>query len=298
MYSPSNGKEATRDAPGVCFDHDQSYSFMAFMQVHTQLQAAALRLFPGRRLSMPVSSRAQTKFIRAITAARDSKFALKFDVAQVWCVHSPSSYVTPYGFRRALTGVNLDSPSPELDVLKYSSLEILRFRESQSSGKFKLRAMMDAEDILRFMTSEFARKGQHDEIFEDADSDIETVADSPVGPVAGRAAAPVFIKQEPACLEHEPSGTDQKPLPREQGSPRRDFGSSCRKRIREVEQHFETLSEIEWLEDSAGPAWERHKAKRYRLLANAAMKSISNVLFDTNKLVLDTVLGSQLGSQL
>lgn len=288
MYSP-DGKEEMRDPRRLCFDHDQSYSFVAFMQVHTQLQAAALRLFPGRRLSMPASSRAQTKFIRAINTGT-MHFALKFDVAQVWCVHSPSSYVTPYGFRRALTGVNLDAPSPELDVLKYPSLEILRFCESNSGGKFKLRAMMDAEDILRFLTSDFARKGQHDEIFEDADSDIEAVVHSPV---AARArAAPV--KQEPVCLKHEPPAAEQK-TPREPDSPRRVFGSSCLKRIREVEQHFETLSEIELLEDHAGPAWERHKAKRCKLLANAAMKSISNVLFDANKLVLDIVLGSELG---
>jgi len=97
---------------------------------------------------------------------RDAPDSLKFDLAQVWSMHSPSSYVTRYGFRRALTGENQDSPTSELDTGKYPSLEILKSWQSDRPDKFKYRAIMDAEDILKFMLSDFARKGQYDEIFE------------------------------------------------------------------------------------------------------------------------------------
>jgi len=144
-------------------------TFMPFMQVHAHLQAAALRLYPGRKLLVPERSSwspsAASLMVRPL-ATKDAPDALKFDLAQVWSMHSPSSYVTRYGFRRALTGENQDSPTSELDSSKYPSLEIRKYWESDRPDKFKYRAIMDAEDILKFMLSDFAHKGQYDEIFE------------------------------------------------------------------------------------------------------------------------------------
>ena len=271
------------------------HAFLPFIEVHTHLQAAALRLYPGCKLLLPERSAHHTKCIRAI-ASRDAPDAFKFDVAQVWHVHSPSSYVTPYGFRRALTGENQDSPTSELDTRKYPSLEILKYCDPERPTKFKYRAIMNAEDMLKFMLSDFARKGQYDEIFDKADSEVQIVHSVP--------GDPIFVKQEQPHTEHEQRDYQQRDYQqrdyqqrdhqqrdhqqRSQHSPRRVFSSICLARIREVEQHFETLCEIEGAEGD--PAHERHRAKRRKLLGNATMKSMSRILFDANKLVLDSIL--------
>jgi hypothetical protein len=69
-----------------------------------------------------------------------------------------------YGFRRALLGEPQDSPNVELDAAKYPSLVILRCYEHDARGnadavrkKSKFRVAMNAEDILKFMLSDFAK---------------------------------------------------------------------------------------------------------------------------------------------
>lgn len=81
-------------------------------------------------------------------------------------MYSPSSYCSPYGFRRALTGENQTAPCPELSCSKYASLCLLQQSDSERPDKIKYRPMMDAQDTIRFMLSDFARRGQYDEIFE------------------------------------------------------------------------------------------------------------------------------------
>jgi hypothetical protein len=60
----------------------------------------------------------------------------------------------------------------------------------------------------------------------------------------------------PVCITQERPRTEQQPLQREQSSPRSVFSSSCLARIRKVELHFETLTEVEGQEGSVGPVWE------------------------------------------
>ena len=241
------------------------HTFLSCIEVHTHLQAAALRLYPGRKLLVPERSAHQTKGIRAI-ATHGAAESLKFDVAQVWNLHSPSSYVTPYGFRRALTGENQDSPTSELDVRKYPSLEILKYWESERQSKFKYRAIMNAEDLLKFMLSDFARKGQYDEIFDGPDSDAH-IADS-----TDRQTAPVKLEPPAAPPAAPPASV---------------FSNTCLARLCEVERHFEALAELEGPQGC--PVGERDRAKRRRLLGAATMKSMSRILFDASRVVLDTV---------
>jgi hypothetical protein len=69
-------------------------------------------------------------------------------------------------------GNTLETPlvtplSSELDPGKYPSVTILKYSEKACSEKSKWTAMI-AEDILKFMLSDFARKGVFDEIFDEA----------------------------------------------------------------------------------------------------------------------------------
>jgi hypothetical protein len=48
--------------------------------------------------------------------------------------------------------------------------------------------------------------------------------------------------------------------------------SAAAARIRKVEQHFETLTEVEGQEGNVGPVWERHTTKRRKLFI-AAMRT-------------------------
>jgi hypothetical protein len=60
-----------------------------------------------------------------------------------------------------------ETPTSELDPGKYPSVTILKYSEKACSEKSKWTAM-NAEDILKFMLSDFARKGVFDEIFDEA----------------------------------------------------------------------------------------------------------------------------------
>lgn len=94
----------------------------------------------------------------------------KFNLQQTWMLQSPSTYRDAYGFRRALMGDNSNSPSCELSVLKYPSLVFVNYN-SESSGasakdSVKCKPFMNADDVVKFLLSDFARRGQYDEIFE------------------------------------------------------------------------------------------------------------------------------------
>jgi hypothetical protein len=60
-----------------------------------------------------------------------------------------------------------ETPTSELDPGKYPSVTILKYSEKACSEKSKWTAM-NAEDILKFMLSDFARKGVFDEILDEA----------------------------------------------------------------------------------------------------------------------------------
>ncbi len=266
----AHGKQCLTDIGSRLLTH------VSYCEVHTCLQAAALRLFPERELLLPDDSMLQCP-IRTLQG--DMLISIKFDLAQVWYMISPSSFVTPYGFRRALTGKDQDSPHPELDDAKYPSLELLRYSQDLQPGtsqntqrmpRFKYRAYMNAQDMLIFLMSDFARKGQFDEIFA---SGVKSILH------------PVAILEHPERA-YKVKQEDAASLPL---SPRHVFRSSCLDRNCELHRHFERLRELEALAD--GPDLQR--MKRRKLLANEAMQSITSVLFDANKLVLDTMLSEK-----
>jgi hypothetical protein len=247
------------------------------MQAHAHLQAAALRLCPGRKLRCPTLSVHQIQSIRS-WSMRDAAAGeqVKFDLAQLWSLHSPSSYASQYGFRRALLGEPQEKPVSELSRGKYTSLSY--FTHDQLS---RPSVAMSAEDIIRFMMSDFARKGQYDEIFEDADTIAQDTEKT--------TALKKELTPEPPDAPEPAPGPDAPvppaaPAPRTPPpSPRRAFAAASMDRMRELQEHLRTGAQL--LEESE----PLHSRKRRRL-ALAAIGSISKVLFDANKLVLDVVI--------
>ena len=287
--------------PELQIDRAYKRSLMPCMQMHAHLQAAALRCYPGRKLLSPWAAERYRSYqtqrheiqvsLRHPTERSGAKYEKpidirtwsspawagpKFDLAQVWMMHSPTSYAAAYGFRRALLGEPQDSPITELDVAKYQSLVILRCHEHDARGnadaareKSKFRVAMNAEDILKFMLSDFARKGTYDEIFED---DVNWTGPPELVSIlndGGRALPPPATEHAPpsACLS--PS------------SPRKIFAAACVERMRDLEENLHESAALEFAED--------HSHKRRRL-ATSTLCQITRVLFDANKMVLDALL--------
>ena len=131
----------------------------------------------------------------------------------------------------------------------------------------KLTVAMSAEDIIRFLLSDF--KGQFDEIFERTEGDAcqsgAAKATAPAGPAgpAGPAApaAPPRLRNKAACprrqrtpgrtlertpevqelarREHAPRPSTPPP------SPRKLFAAACIDRMRELEQSFSASAELQ-----------------------------------------------------
>lgn len=251
-------------------------SLMPVMQAHAHLQAAALRLYPGRRLKIPTLSVHQIQSIRAwIPRSEGAISPLKFDLAQLWSLHSPSSYSTQYGFRRALLGEPQEKPVAELR--KYPSLSF--FTHEQLS---KPSVALDADDIIKFMLSDFARKGQFDEIFELPPSEeLPPAVNGPVNVLQNKLCTDATdIKQESNAPIMQAPRT---PPP----SPRRAFSQASLQRMREIEHNISAGVEVE--QACEGVAANATRAKRRRLALTAAC-GITRVLFDANKLLLDAML--------
>jgi len=242
-------------------------SLMPVMQAHAHMQAAAHRLYPKRKLKIPTLSNHQIQSIRVwIPKSADSKETLpKFDLAQIWSLHSPSSYCSQYGFRRALLGEPQEKPVPELR--KYPSLSF--FAHEQLS---KPSVAMHAEDIIKFMLSDFARKGQFDEIFEVAQAEVVQSTELPVSTASDIASDTLHITN--LCIR-KPAASTTTPPP----SPCSEFSLASLMRMRELESNMSM--------SIAGDA-EAHAnkscAKRRRLIA---AREITRLLFDANKLLLD-----------
>jgi hypothetical protein len=256
-------------------ENDYFLSLAPIAKVHSFLQAAALRFYPERQLLVRTRSNQQVQSIR-MWRSKDSSVC-KFDLAQVWSLQSPSSYTTQYGFRRALLGEPQETPVAELCVKKYKSMKFFNYGCSE---KNKLAVAMSAEDILKFLLSDFARKGQYDEIFEDLGSKVpaEQVCEVQTG-------VQTLQEQSPAaalvCVKsaQPPPPPPKTPPP----SPRRVFTNECVERMRELQHNLTAAAEIE-LTTPEG-------ARKRRKLAQTAMASITRVLFDGHKFVLDSMLG-------
>lgn len=281
-----------------------------FMQVYAHLHASALRFYPNRKLLVPNRSQHQMQTIRT-WSSKDLR-QHKFDLAQVWSLHSPSTFTTPYSYRRALLGEPQETPTSELGKGKYPSLTFFKVDGLSNIGSCngKLTVAMSAEDILKFLLSDFARKGQFDEIFEPAPP-AEQGGDSSVPVMQSPKQSPNPTPQltlqltptltpkltpkltpnptpERAPARHEPAQRAVAPPPRTPPpSPRKLFAAACLDRMRELEQSFSASAELEAEQADEQP----HAAKRRRL-AHAAIGGITRVLFDANKLVLDKMIQS------
>ena len=266
-------------------------------QVYAHMQAAALRLYPDHVLIVPKrSEKVLGNQLHSVRTWWDQDLRPKFDLAQVWSLHSPSTFTTPYSFRRALLGEPQETPTSELNSSKYPSLVFFKVTKAthNSSQCQRLTVAMSPEDILKFLLSSFARKGPFDQIFEaqegapanfgTAHSDQQRDADrmqldtdsvkqecgSPEPPTYGAACAlPGLPAASPA-------------------SPRRAFARACVERMRELD---ENLRESVHLEDQhAGNFPQAYLAPKRRKLAIAVISSVSRVLCDGNKLLLDSLL--------
>ena len=269
-------------------ENDFILTVASITQVHSFLQAAALRCYADKHLLVRTRSHQQLQNIRMWSNKKSSEH--RFDVAQVWSLQSPSSYTTQYGFRRALLGEPQDTPVPELCCKKYSSLKFFNYG---CSDKCKLAVAMDARDILKFLLSDFARKGQYDEIFEIPNSKLPAAAACAVEPAceigndktAGRSIAAAL-----SCVKHEPNVQHQQeknvlqsptvPLAHSGSRLYCVFITSCMHRMHEVQENLKLAAEIDAGTDHS---------KRRKLL-HCAATSVSRVFFDANKLAMDSVL--------
>jgi hypothetical protein len=159
----------------------QNIQAMPCMQVHARLQHVVMQKYEGKKMrlvepSMIMSSmpaKRTLKFIEVIVEEEvDGKYRPeKFNLQQTWMLQSPSTYRDAYGFRRALMGDNYNNPCSDLSVENFPSLVFVEYPSEIgcASGKDmnKYKPFMDAEDVVKFLLSEFAKRGQHDEIFED-----------------------------------------------------------------------------------------------------------------------------------
>ncbi len=250
-------------------------SLMPVMQAHGHLQAAAHRLYPGRKLKIPTLSVHQIASIRTWTprSGTDSSNAVKFDLAQLWSLHSPCSYATQYGFLRALLGEPQEKPVAELR--KYPSLSF--FTHDQLS---KPSVALSADDVLKFMQSDFARKGQYDEIFE---TELPPVAHNL--PSTG---SMLLVNDLPAVGDESQSCVEQSNVLNKQStpppSPRKNFSIASVARMRELEHNIDT-NLVDAFDDSS----DASRIKRRRLALTTAC-NITKVLFDANKLLLDAII--------
>ena len=95
-----------------------------FMQVHEHLQAAALRFYPNRKLLVPIRSKHQMQTIRTWSSRDLQKH--NFDLAQVWSLHSQSTFTTPYIVHIVLLGEPQETPKSELCKEKYHSMTFFK----------------------------------------------------------------------------------------------------------------------------------------------------------------------------
>jgi len=240
-------------------------SLMPVMQAHAHMQAAAHRLYPKHKLKIPTLSNHHFQSIRVwMPKSADSQGTLpKFDLAQLWSLHSPSSYCSQYGFRRALLGEPQEKPVPELR--KYPSLSF--FTHEQLS---KPSVAMHAEDIIKFLLSDFARKGQFDEIFEVTQDEVVQPQELPVSTASDIDSDTLHITD--LCIR-KPAATTTTPPP----SPCSEFSLASLVRMRELESNMSIAGDAEAYANKTC-------AKRRRL---TAAREITRLLFDANKLLLD-----------
>jgi hypothetical protein len=159
----------------------QNIQAMPCMQVHARLQHAVMQKYKGKKMRLvepslvesSIPTKKTLKFIEVIVEEDiDGKcYPEKFNLQQTWMLQSPSTYRDAYGFRRALMGDNYNNPCSDLNVENFPSLVFVKYHSEIgcASGKdmIKCKPFMDAEDVIKFLLSEFAKRGQYDEIFED-----------------------------------------------------------------------------------------------------------------------------------
>jgi hypothetical protein len=269
--------ESPRDQDTISLCVQYLLSLMPVMQAHGHLQAAAHRLYPGRKLKIPTLSVHQIASIRTWTPRSGTETSnavdsIKFDLAQLWSLHSPCSYATQYGFRRALLGEPQEKPVAELR--KYPSLSF--FTHEQLT---KPSVALSSEDILKFMLSDFARKGHFDEIFE---TELPPQSQSWINELPLASNLPVATDLPSADnmpLSTDLPSADDVPLatkiPRTPPpSPRKVFSFASLAHMRELEQNIDSGANFL---DAMGDTSDASRNKRRRLALTTAC-NITKVL--------------------
>jgi hypothetical protein len=150
---------------------------MNFMQVHAHLQKTVLENYHPLKMRvvnpLDVQTKRTLRDIEVLVAEDiNGKHSIKFNLQQTWMLQSPSTYRDAYGFHRALMGHNYISPASELCVTKYKSLAMVEYNADigchAEKCVAKYKPFMNAYDVVKFLLSDFARRGQYDEIFANA----------------------------------------------------------------------------------------------------------------------------------
>lgn len=146
---------------------------MKTLQVQGHMQAAAVKVFPGKNLRMPthdVAAAVSASISIAVITTEDLSYTL-FDVAEMWMFYSPASASSLQAFRQSLLGSGQYGMAPELNVQNYPSLMFAVNTGTTAS-------YMLAEDVIKFLVSPFARKRPYNALFDD---EMDTVTESGVG---------------------------------------------------------------------------------------------------------------------
>jgi hypothetical protein len=171
---------------------------------------------------------------------------------------------------------------PVAELRKYPSLSF--FTHDQLS---KPSVALSADDVLKFMQSDFARKGQYDEIFE---TELPLVAHNLPStgsmlfandlPAAGDGSVAFNLPTQSRVKQANVLNKQSTPPP----SPRKIFSMASLARMRELEHNIDT-NLVDAFDDSS----DASRTKRRRLALTTAC-NITKVLFDANKLLLDAII--------
>lgn len=280
--NPANPDNATNPTKVdfSTFAYTSSHASMKAMQVHTHMQAAALKLFPDRKLLLlncnPKIRNTNVAIVKAVNSD-----AIKFDVAETWMLHAYESTQSLLSFIKKVeallvssaesTRVNTEGllfskkyPSLIFDYYtNYSDLKKLVDATEQIAGH--KRAFMNAEDMLIFL-QQHTTLFEHNttQSFDDTTQSIDNTTKSMVQ------------------KQHQSTQTLGKQTFAQHKSAEDEFMTICCEVMKNVENSLQERSCLLSALDTGEK--EVTKKRKYNFAADS-IRNMTSILFAANKLL-------------
>lgn len=274
---------------------------MKAMQVHAHMQAAAVKLFPDRKLiladpsSNPAKRDIDVSIIKRVSGTFSERLT-RFDLAETWMLHSPGSVQSVIEFIRKLEGDSYYGLTTELSNRKYPSLIIGTYSNADKNKQIPVlgnkRPFMGAEDIVQFLLSDFTRTlhSPHNFLFEDETTVENNTYRAPM--TSALAPPPTYDQSMGRQYCHPVQTTSSKMLSQqsqkqseqqsEQNCSAEDqFMVTCSNMMKEVEESLQERRFLLGLADCD----ENNTKKRKRALAADSIRNVTTILFAANKLL-------------